>query len=1556
MAPPKRKRNERGSVDASDGRPSPHRPGNSGLGQRDREADMRGDRRRSSRGGRGGGGGPRTRNNERKYSSDNTNGVPASMQLTPGPMSPPPRPSSATQPQAPVITTLSPASVEETSTLEVKSTRIPYDYFYVTDGRVATWSVAGRQEVVAAGKQAQEDLDTLDLSSIFQELLHATLDRRLDAKDAGDCVRDILGEDTIPLDDASDKVDGPALFADTLSVIADSETFDPVLQNFVVASGVSPVILRQLLDQELLQNLRLTRDTFIKAGIRQVTNLLYRQANHNLLREETEGYSKLVTELFTTSANEPHTGEVVEETFERVKGLIGTFNLDVGRVLDITIDVFAAVLIKQFRFFVKFLRVSSWWPRDSGLHGLAPRHAVEGLPSWAIPGSPLWNTVPDTGKPPLEPTEFIENREERDRSFWARAREIGLDAFSELGGRHPVDDEIRKAIVSNESDADMETSIDRQWIEATGTLPPSGSRVAAQLLGFKLRFYSSEARDQDDVLPANLIFLSALLIKIGFISLRDLYPHLWPLDEDMEAVRVAKMKEIAEKERLNRPGATKNALMTAGALMDDTLPNNGRVREAAPAKPDPAIIVPMDEAEGKEKLPEPQDQKVQLLIHLLTIGAIPESLFILGRFPWLPEAFPEIYDLIHRILHHSITKVYEDSQIPNISAEECPAVKYADLDQTSAPKGHVRRTQFVPRKQLRWPHADKYDQNEGNSYRFYWDEWADDIPVCQTVEDIFTLCSTLLNFSGVNIGRDAALLSKLATIGTKSLSQDCSEANLARWQDLLRRLLVPALSLSKSNISLANEIYDMLRYYPGPIRFSIYAEWFEGQTSRIPAMVSAFTRTRLETLSTMKRISKTNITAMARTLAKTAYASPGIVFKVALDQIEAYSNLTEVVVECAKYFTDLGYDVLIWSLMSALGGKSRSRTRQDAALLTSRWLIALSKFSGSVFRRYSIMNPAPILQYVNDQLSRGNSTDLIILEELIAQMSGVVSDIDFTDSQLSAMTGGEILRRQTLISLQDKRFESIKTAKRLMRSLTETRLAGQLLISIAQHRQSAIYAVPDDEAHIKLLSTLIDETQRILSQYLDLLRSNLSVEQFDTLVPSTGELMTDFGLDPSLAFLIGRSSFAHRLAALKLLPWKDTSKDHATANGTTSRQDSDGDTKTNSAESPKVDEASEGAISSHSGEAVTDGSSDGNLVVVQSPPSVESWHEVLKPLVDAVQSALPKQTWRLLNPEFYVVFWQLSLADITLPMDSYGAESQRLQREMTELMRDTTRPGMARRDEARRALEATIGELLKESKQEVIKYEGVRARLNKEKAHWFKNVHPDYEDLCDVILEECVLPRVLLSPSDADYSFRMIKFLHNNGTPNFRTLALYVRLFRSNRLRALIFSCTIREADNLGRFLKLILKDLSSWHASKTTYEKEALGTNRDLPGFAKSNIADGKPAGLLEFEEFRRVFFTFHKNLNTALKSCLGGTEYMQIRNAISVLKGTVEYFPAIDFMGKYYKGALSLIAEREKDKRGDLSLTASSLLPDLKKRESRWVMPQAFATHLVCSTHSLF
>lgn len=1555
MAPAKRKKGT-ADRDPSDNRPSPHRPQGSNLAQHDRGAEMRDGNRRSSRGGQGSmGRGGRRGNDNRRNPNPNELNIAGNSRATPiqGNMSiPAPRPSSATQTpaQTPTATADLPLSLP-------KREPVPFEYSFLTEDRLTQWDTRGRQEVVEIGTHARQDEDTMDLASLLQELVRATLDGRMDPAAAGSCVKEVLGPDT-PLDESS-SFDSHTTFLDTFSMLYDAEEgpMNPALRPFAVATGVSPQLMRQKLDGPFLQELGLTRDTFGRVGVRQATNLLYRQANYNLLREESEGYSKLVTELFTTSGSEPPSSEVVEDTFERVKGLIGAFDLDVGRVLDITLDVFAAVLIKHFRFFIKFLRVSSWWPRSIEIDGI-PVSDCSGLPTWALPTSPGW--LPDKEDEERSKLE----KASRDELFWTRAREIGMDAFFEIGCRQALDQETKARILGGKREVDEELDAERLWIEVTGTLPPSGNRVAAQLLGFKLRFYTSAARGEDDKLPNNLIYLTALLIKVGFISLRDIYPHLWPLDEDMPAVKEKRMKEFAEKERSKQTGSATNALAMAGALSDDTLPNNGRTREAT-SKTDPAAR-PAGESDDKSK-DEYEDQKVELLRDLLTIGAIPEALFILGRFPWLPEAFPELIDLINRILNYSIKDVYETCR-PTPSPQEvvCPTTKFADSDQSGVAKGDVRLTQMPTKKQLRWPFPDKSDTNDNSSYRFYWDEWADNVPVCQTVDDIFTLCSTFLNFSGVCIGKDPFLLSKLARIGSASLANDRSAQNLARWQDLLKRLLVPALSITSSNIAVVNEIYDMLRFYHIADRFAIYAEWFEGTISRLPAMKIAFARAKYETERTMKRISKTNLTSMARVLAKIATPCPGIVFRIALSQIEAYTNLTDVVVECAKYFTDLGYDVLVWSLLSSLGGKDRNRNNAEFALLPSRWLLALSRFSGKVFKRYRIMNLSPIIQYVGDQLYRGNSTDLVILKELIAQMSGIVPDTDYNDAQLAAMTGGEALRKQTLINLQDKRFESTKTSERLMRGLTDTNLAGELLIAIAQHRQAAIFKIADEDAHIKLLATMIDDTQLILFQYLDLLRSNLSPEDFDKQIPSIPELLEDFGLDPALAFLIGRVSLAYRRSKVLVGTQKSLT---LPSEPVIVNLDAEGDTGMGLGESslPIDGESTKsltliGELASQDSVAMIDSKEGSPLetipVEIAQAPS-DPYHDIMEPIIATIQRVLPEGSFRYLSPEFYSFFWSCSLGDLAVPSASYDAEITRL------VAKEKERPKIERGDSPRTAA-AARKELEDTKKADAITREGIltefrkavtgfgqrKGRLLINKAAWFdKSVKA--EDMSVALLERCLIPRLLLSPSDADYTFRMIKFLHDNGVPQFRTLSLYSTIFRANRLRSIIFTCTVREAECLGRFLRLAFTDLARWHADKAIYEKEAWGKN--LPGFAKALDEDGKPKGFVVHDGnkgFKSILYHWHKNLNTAIRECLEGTEWMHIRNAITVLKSVVDVFPAVDFMGHSFIKQLQVLIEREKPEnngREDLLLTGNTVLVQLKKRSPKWVMVQAFGHILV-------
>jgi THO complex subunit 2 len=217
-----------------------------------------------------------------------------------------------------------------------------------------------------------------------------------------------------------------------------------------------------------------------------------------------------------------------------------------------------------------------------------------------------------------------------------------------------------------------------------------------------------------------------------------------------------------------------------------------------------------------------------------------------------------------------------------------------------------------------------------------------------------------------------------------------------------------------------------------------------------------------------------------------------------------------------------------------------------------------------------------------------------------------------------------------------------------------------------------------------------------------------------------------------------------------------------------------------------------------------------------------------------------------------------------------------------------------------------------------------------------------YDPLNVALLEQCFIPRLLLSPVDAFFSFKMLKFLHNSGTPNFRTMGLLDQLFREHRLVALIFLCTSKEADNLGQFLGKVMGDLSEWHANQAVYEKEAFGPKRDLPGFAKKLDTEGVPVVFLDYEDFRRLLYKWHRLVNNALQTCLQGGEYMHIRNAISILKAIVPSFPAVNWMGTQLLGTVNDLSKN--DERDDVKIPAASLIGDFNRRSKKWMLPQQF------------
>jgi len=130
------------------------------------------------------------------------------------------------------------------------------------------------------------------------------------------------------------------------------------------------VAFMQALGLEKMYKERLELDTLEEIGVvrnkkmfhtRQIkvrTKMFYKQQKFNLLREECEGYAKLVTEL-----NQTFDGSVTPQSMIQViRNLIGCFNLDPNRVLDLILESME-VRAEEHHFYTSLLHLFPCQPQ-----------------------------------------------------------------------------------------------------------------------------------------------------------------------------------------------------------------------------------------------------------------------------------------------------------------------------------------------------------------------------------------------------------------------------------------------------------------------------------------------------------------------------------------------------------------------------------------------------------------------------------------------------------------------------------------------------------------------------------------------------------------------------------------------------------------------------------------------------------------------------------------------------------------------------------------------------------------------------------------------------------------------------------------------------------------------------------------------------------------------------------------------------------------------------------------------------------------------------------------
>jgi THO complex subunit 2 len=197
-----------------------------------------------------------------------------------------------------------------------------------------------------------------------------------------------------------------------------------------------------------------------------------------------------------------------------------------------------------------------------------------------------------------------------------------------------------------------------------------------------------------------------------------------------------------------------------------------------------------------------------------------------------------------------------------------------------------------------------------------------------------------------------------------------------------------------------------------------------------------------------------------------------------------------------------------------------------------------------LFRRYSA-DLSPLLKYIVHQLYAGQTTEIVVLRELIWKMAGIEPLPSLSETQIAAMAGGPTLRIEAVASSArgarlDPGDAVLKGPQRLGKALLDSQIALPLLVQVAQQRQSAVHKIPD--AHLKSLASLYDtvsfyshalyfgidklgQTHGVLLQYLELLTSPAVIQSQDyaqKVVPTLTELGEKYGICPPICMQIIR--------------------------------------------------------------------------------------------------------------------------------------------------------------------------------------------------------------------------------------------------------------------------------------------------------------------------------------------------------------------------------------------------------------------------------------------------
>lgn len=165
----------------------------------------------------------------------------------------------------------------------------------------------------------------------------------------------------------------------------------------------------------------------------------------------------------------------------------------------------------------------------------------------------------------------------------------------------------------------------------------------------------------------------------------------------------------------------------------------------------------------------------------------------------------------------------------------------------------------------------------------------------------------------------------------------------AFWFKVLRLYLLPALPLILGNAVCTVEVWNIVRQFDTPLRWRLYGEWKSSTYKSHPELRVRQVQAERESKGILRRLSHNTIDSLSGTVAKLAHSNPCIFFANAVNQIMAYDNMANVVIQTLNYVTIMGFDVLLFVVLDALASPNKERVKDDG-VNTSDWLQSMCSY------------------------------------------------------------------------------------------------------------------------------------------------------------------------------------------------------------------------------------------------------------------------------------------------------------------------------------------------------------------------------------------------------------------------------------------------------------------------------------------------------------------------------------------------------------------------------------------------------------------------------------